>query len=189
MIMLLMIMLLMMIPPPLFTCTGFDAADGDPLGECKVTPQGYASMTRALVTRLGSARGRVVLVLEGGYNLESISKSFASCASVMIDHAAGAAGAGGAAVAGTASGDHGLASSRHQSVEAAAATAAAAAAAAAAPSKGYRKTVDDARRLHSRYWKSLRGPISGSGTSMNGGGAALGARAADANADGPKLAW
>jgi hypothetical protein len=185
MIMLLMIMLLMMIPPPLFTCTGFDAADGDPLGECKVTPQGYASMTRALVTRLGSARGRVVLVLEGGYNLESISKSFASCASVMIDHAAGAAGAGGAAVAGTASGDHGLASSRHQSVEAAAA----AAAAAAAPSKGYRKTVDDARRLHSRYWKSLRGPISGSGTSMNGGGAALGARAADANADGPKLAW
>lgn len=50
---------------------GFDAARGDPLGGCDLTPAGYAHMTHAL---LALARGRVVVALEGGYNLRSISQ-------------------------------------------------------------------------------------------------------------------
>jgi len=40
---------------------GFDAADGDDLGECHVTPAGYAHMTNMLCSL---ANGRVVVALE-----------------------------------------------------------------------------------------------------------------------------
>ena len=42
---------------------GFDAAEGDPLGECNITPLGFAQMTSDLC---GLADGRVVVVLEVG---------------------------------------------------------------------------------------------------------------------------
>lgn len=51
---------------------GFDAARGDPLGGCDLTPQGYAHMTSLLSSLSG---GRMLVVLEGGYNLRSISAS------------------------------------------------------------------------------------------------------------------
>jgi acetoin utilization deacetylase AcuC-like enzyme len=40
---------------------GFDAADGDDLGECHVTPAGYAHMTHMLCSLGG---GRIVVALE-----------------------------------------------------------------------------------------------------------------------------
>ena len=40
---------------------GFDAAEGDELGECNVTPTGYAHMTAMLCTL---AEGRVLVALE-----------------------------------------------------------------------------------------------------------------------------
>ena len=40
---------------------GFDAADGDDLGECHVTPTGYAHMTHMLCSLAG---GKVVAALE-----------------------------------------------------------------------------------------------------------------------------
>ena len=40
---------------------GFDAADGDELGECHVTPAGYAHMTHMLATLAG---GKLVVALE-----------------------------------------------------------------------------------------------------------------------------
>lgn len=40
---------------------GFDAADGDDLGECHVTPTGYAHLTHMLS---GLAGGKVVVALE-----------------------------------------------------------------------------------------------------------------------------
>lgn len=43
---------------------GFDAAWGDDLGECFVTPTGYAHMTHMLS---GLAGGRLVVALEVGY--------------------------------------------------------------------------------------------------------------------------
>jgi histone deacetylase 6 len=40
---------------------GFDAAEGDELGECNVTPTGYAHMTAMLCTL---AEGHVLVALE-----------------------------------------------------------------------------------------------------------------------------
>ena len=46
---------------------GFDAAKGDDLGECFVTPQGYAHMTHMLASLAG---GRLVVALEVIYCLD-----------------------------------------------------------------------------------------------------------------------
>ncbi|KAK6921129.1 Histone deacetylase domain [Dillenia turbinata] len=69
---------------------GFDAARGDPLGGCDVslslakssficagvvTPAGYAQMTHMLNSLSG---GKLLVILEGGYNLRSISSSATS---------------------------------------------------------------------------------------------------------------
>ncbi|KAF8210352.1 hypothetical protein K438DRAFT_1959631 [Mycena galopus ATCC 62051] len=59
-------------PELVIISAGFDAAEGDDLGECLVTPAGYAHMTYMLG---GLAGGRLVVALEGGYNLDSITKS------------------------------------------------------------------------------------------------------------------
>lgn len=48
---------------------GFDAADGDILGECCVTPEGYAHMTYMLSSLAG---GRVVAALEVSFTLETV---------------------------------------------------------------------------------------------------------------------
>lgn len=40
---------------------GFDAAWGDPLGGCHLSPEGYAHLTHLL---MGLASGRVILILE-----------------------------------------------------------------------------------------------------------------------------
>ena len=64
-------------PDIILVSAGFDAAEGDPLGGYKISPAGYAHMTRRLQA-IKSAAGRVVVVLEGGYNLTSISNSSAA---------------------------------------------------------------------------------------------------------------
>lgn len=55
---------------------GFDAAQGDLLGSMKVTPEGYAELTR-IVKRIAErySHGRLVSVLEGGYNADSLAAS------------------------------------------------------------------------------------------------------------------
>lgn len=68
-------------PDLVIISAGFDAADGDPLGGCRVTPAGYAHMT-AMLSSL--AHGKVVLALEGGYNLTCISRSMEACVRVML---------------------------------------------------------------------------------------------------------
>ncbi|KAI5852310.1 putative catalytic subunit of a class II histone deacetylase complex [Tricharina praecox] len=59
---------------------GFDAAAGDDLGGCYVTPAGYAHMTHMLMSLAG---GKVVVCLEGGYNLVSISNSALAVTQVL----------------------------------------------------------------------------------------------------------
>lgn len=63
---------------------GFDAAAGDDLGECEVTPTGYAHMTHMLA---GLAGGRLVVALEGGYNLDSIRNSALAVTQVLLGEA------------------------------------------------------------------------------------------------------
>ncbi|CAO1616880.1 unnamed protein product [Parajaminaea phylloscopi] len=59
-------------PDLVIISAGFDAAAGDPLGGCFVTPVGYAQMTWML---MGLARGKVIVALEGGYNVDSLAMS------------------------------------------------------------------------------------------------------------------
>ncbi|XP_078599604.1 protein deacetylase HDAC6-like isoform X3 [Branchiostoma floridae x Branchiostoma japonicum] len=68
-------------PELVIISAGFDAARGDPLGHCDVTPPGYAHMTHMLSSLAG---GRVVLLLEGGYNLSSISESMSECTKILL---------------------------------------------------------------------------------------------------------
>ncbi len=71
-------------PELVLVSAGFDAADGDPLGAMRVSPEGYAALTRRLLDLAG---GRVVLALEGGYNLDAIARSAAACVRVLLGDA------------------------------------------------------------------------------------------------------
>ncbi|XP_060039621.1 histone deacetylase 6 isoform X2 [Erinaceus europaeus] len=68
-------------PELVLISAGFDAARGDPLGGCQLSPEGYAHLTHLL---MGLANGRIILVLEGGYNLTSISESMAACTRTLL---------------------------------------------------------------------------------------------------------
>ncbi len=65
---------------------GFDSAEGDLLGGMKVTPKGYAELTR-IVKGIAEqhCHGRVVSVLEGGYNLESLAASVEAHVRVLLE--------------------------------------------------------------------------------------------------------
>ncbi|XP_062890991.1 histone deacetylase 6 isoform X3 [Mobula hypostoma] len=68
-------------PELVLVSAGFDAARGDPLGGCQVTPECYAHMTHMLLSLAG---GKVVVVLEGGYNLTSIAESMSMCTRTLL---------------------------------------------------------------------------------------------------------
>ncbi|KAH7444225.1 hypothetical protein KP509_02G070600 [Ceratopteris richardii] len=68
-------------PDATIISAGFDAAKGDPLGGCQVTPSGYAHMTQLLYSLM---KGKLLVVLEGGYNLRSISASAAAVLKVLL---------------------------------------------------------------------------------------------------------
>ncbi|TKY55034.1 Histone deacetylase 5 [Spatholobus suberectus] len=69
-------------PDIIIVSAGFDAAVGDPLGGCRVTPFGYSVLLKKL---MNFAEGRIVLILEGGYNLDSIAKSMHACVEVLLE--------------------------------------------------------------------------------------------------------
>lgn len=66
-------------PELIIISAGFDSAEGDPLGQLHVTPAGYNYLTRELMKI-----SKVAIVLEGGYNLESISKSAKACCQALV---------------------------------------------------------------------------------------------------------
>ncbi|TID19812.1 hypothetical protein CANINC_003695 [Pichia inconspicua] len=68
-------------PDLVIISSGFDAADGDVIGGCHVSPAGYGQMTHMLKSL---ARGNLCVILEGGYNLDSIAKSALRVAKVLI---------------------------------------------------------------------------------------------------------
>ncbi|KIK67369.1 hypothetical protein GYMLUDRAFT_1020131 [Collybiopsis luxurians FD-317 M1] len=71
-------------PELVIISAGFDAAFGDELGECNVSPAGYAHMTHMLS---GLAGGRLVVALEGGYNLDATMKSALAVTKVILGEA------------------------------------------------------------------------------------------------------
>ncbi|KAG2446967.1 hypothetical protein HYH02_008121 [Chlamydomonas schloesseri] len=71
-------------PDLVLVAAGFDAADGDPVGDCSLTPGGYAWMTERLLRFAG---GKVVLALEGGYNTGVTAACAAACVRTLLDGA------------------------------------------------------------------------------------------------------
>ena len=64
-------------PDLLVVSAGFDAAAGDPLGGMTVTPAGFAELAR----RSSAICGRRAFVLEGGYDVESLT----ACVAAVLD--------------------------------------------------------------------------------------------------------
>jgi len=69
-------------PELILISAGFDSARGDPLGEMDLTEGGYAYMTSAL----RKICPKIVICLEGGYNLDVIPKMYHRVLSVLINN-------------------------------------------------------------------------------------------------------
>lgn len=77
-------------PQFLLISAGFDAAAADPLAHMQVGTAGFRAMTERLVrTAREYAGGRLVSVLEGGYDLEALGAGVAAHVGVLLDTAAG----------------------------------------------------------------------------------------------------
>ncbi|CAO3590224.1 unnamed protein product [Absidia cylindrospora] len=72
------------LPDLVIVSAGFNAANGDDIGMCNVTPAGFSNMTHLLKSL---ANGRMVMALEGGYNLKATSVSATACMSVLMGEA------------------------------------------------------------------------------------------------------
>ncbi|MBW2033663.1 MAG: histone deacetylase, partial [Deltaproteobacteria bacterium] len=63
-------------PELILVSAGFDIYEGDPLGGMNVTPEGFAGLIRSILNVANECcGGRVVLTLEGGYNLTGLRDS------------------------------------------------------------------------------------------------------------------
>ncbi len=63
------------IPDVIVVSAGFDAALGDPVGQCYVTEDGFRALTQIL-RRLCP---NILMILEGGYNLKSLAECSFAC--------------------------------------------------------------------------------------------------------------
>ena len=73
-------------PELILVSAGFDIHAADPLGAMKVSPTGFAGLTRLILDMAGQiCSGRVVFCLEGGYDPDAVADG----ASAMIDELTG----------------------------------------------------------------------------------------------------
>ncbi len=72
-------------PNLVLVSAGFDAHDADPLANMRLSERGYAELMR-IVKDIAEqhADGRIVLLLEGGYDLEAMPRSLRACVDVLI---------------------------------------------------------------------------------------------------------
>ena len=73
-------------PEIIFVSAGFDAHYADPLGGMELSEKGYEELTR-IVKNLSDeiCNGRLIFVLEGGYNLKALSNSVLSVFKVLAN--------------------------------------------------------------------------------------------------------
>lgn len=75
-------------PDLILISAGFDAAAGDPLGGCSVTPQLFGLLTREILKlSTETAHGRVLLALEGGYNVDVLAECVEDVMTALVDEA------------------------------------------------------------------------------------------------------
>jgi acetoin utilization deacetylase AcuC-like enzyme len=71
----------------LFISAGFDAHFQDDLGNLQWLPEDYAWLTQQLVAMANRhCAGRIISVLEGGYNLESLARCAAVHVQGLLEH-------------------------------------------------------------------------------------------------------
>ncbi|MCU1234320.1 MAG: histone deacetylase superfamily [Candidatus Solibacter sp.] len=72
-------------PELVLISAGFDSREGDPLGRFTLTDQDFADLTRIVMEIADqSAGGRVVSVLEGGYNLDGLASAATAHVTALI---------------------------------------------------------------------------------------------------------
>ena len=72
-------------PDLVLVSAGFDAHMGDPLGGMRVTTDGYRRMTETLCAIADRhAAGRLVSLLEGGYDLDNLARAVAAHVAALI---------------------------------------------------------------------------------------------------------
>ena len=82
-------------PQLVLISAGYDAHREDPLGECDMTEEGYAAMTRSMRSICGTLEAPLGCVLEGGYALGALARSVAATLAVLGEPMpAGATGGG-----------------------------------------------------------------------------------------------
>jgi hypothetical protein len=118
-------------PDLVLISAGFDAAQGDPLGGCHITPDCYHMMTKVCKEL---AHGKVVMALEGGYSLRATAQSMAACVAALLDP----------------SKDHRLPDAGGVRSEPSSPTKAAGAV--------YLEAIEEARKVQAHFWKSVRKP-------------------------------
>ncbi|MGA2781264.1 MAG: histone deacetylase [Smithella sp.] len=73
-------------PELILLSAGFDIYFQDPLGGMRVTPEGFAAMTRVLLNIADTCcQGRLVAVLEGGYHVSGLTRSVKAVLEEMLD--------------------------------------------------------------------------------------------------------
>ncbi len=76
-------------PELVLVSAGFDAWGGDPLAPMAMTEVGFSALTSVcLEAAAGAARGRVVVALEGGYDLGGIARSSHAVMRVLLGETA-----------------------------------------------------------------------------------------------------
>ncbi|XP_076903918.1 histone deacetylase 5-like isoform X1 [Bidens hawaiensis] len=69
-------------PDIIIISAGFDAAIGDPLGGCRITPHGYSILLKKLMK---FSSGKIIMALEGGYSLNSLANSVVACVETLLE--------------------------------------------------------------------------------------------------------
>jgi acetoin utilization deacetylase AcuC-like enzyme len=86
-------------PQLVLVSAGYDAHREDPLADCTVSDEGYATMTRSVCSVAGQVGAPVGAVLEGGYALGALGRSVAATMEVLAASAGSAAGSGSSSAA------------------------------------------------------------------------------------------
>ena len=73
-------------PDLVMISAGFDSRVGDPLGQFKLTDEDFVDLTKVMLQIAKEhAEGRLISVLEGGYNLRGLMKASAAHVKTLID--------------------------------------------------------------------------------------------------------
>ena len=72
-------------PEMVFISAGFDSRLGDPLGQFRLVDEDFADLTKVMRQVADDhAEGRLVSVMEGGYDLDGLAKGVASHVAALL---------------------------------------------------------------------------------------------------------